>query len=177
MNVIYIKWVFPTMLYNFPAQETALDENDGQSSSGLPQGLRDRIGSLSGMEILTMPFNFLAFNIFIASLLQQVLISFFSGTGLGYIATFQIRCYAMVRPMPFLIPFSAIVLAEIGFPACLPEWISSGAEIDFRPGPLCGIGSYYDLFPGHPRAPIMAIARLEERTSKKNEPKALHSRS
>lgn len=113
MNVIYIKWVFPTMMYNLPVQETSLEENDGQSSSGLPQGLRDRIGSLSGMDILTMPFNFFAFNIFIASLLQQVLISFFQGRE-GYIATFQIRCYATIAQCFLLIPFVGILLAEIG---------------------------------------------------------------
>lgn len=114
MNVIYIKFVFPSVLHNLAVEEPPSSQaKDGESPPSMQKEIRDRIVSISGAEILTMPINFITFNIFIASLLQQVLVSFFQGRA-GFAATFQIRCYATIAQCLLLIPFLGILLAEIG---------------------------------------------------------------
>lgn len=121
MNVIYIKFIFPSVLHSLSMEEPALTGaesaplpgNDASNPPDIQQAMRQRIGSITGMEILTMPVNFILFNIFIASLLQQVLVSFFQGRQ-GFAATFQIRCYSMIAQSFLLIPFLGILLAEIG---------------------------------------------------------------
>ncbi len=114
MNILYIKLIFPAILNSAPLLEVSSPNNEvGHSSAEMQQELRQRIVSISGMEILTMPINFVLFNIFIASLLQQILISYFQGRE-GFIATFQIRCYAMIAQCLLFIPIIGIFLAEIG---------------------------------------------------------------
>ncbi|MBN2328021.1 MAG: YIP1 family protein [Candidatus Omnitrophica bacterium] len=114
MNVFYIKFIFPAALQNFsPEQSASVPSESGQSSADMQQGVVQWMKSISNFEILTMPFNFILSNIFLASLLQHFLITFFRGKE-GYIATFQIRCYAMIAQSLLLIPFIGIFLAEFG---------------------------------------------------------------
>ena len=84
-----------------------------QAFEVVPQDLRRRLLSLSNLEILTMPISYLVYYIIVASLFQQMLITLFHGRE-GYIATFQIRCYAMIAQCFWLIPIVGIFLAEIG---------------------------------------------------------------
>lgn len=62
-------------------------------------------------QMLTMPFNYLIFNVIIASMLQQALVSLFNGRK-GYSATLQIRCYTMAVQCLYLIPVIGIILTE-----------------------------------------------------------------
>ncbi len=115
MNIVHLKYIFPPLLDNLEAHSgPSLEAGDaGRVPAAMPQDLRRRLLSLSNLEILTMPISYLVYYIIVASLFQQMLITLFHGRE-GYIATFQIRCYAMIAQCFWLIPIVGIFLAEIG---------------------------------------------------------------
>lgn len=115
MNILHLKYIFPPLLDNMESRGALLSpgEGDGRPPTATPQDIRHRLLSLSNLEILTMPISYLVYYIIVASFFQQGLITLFHGRE-GYIATFQIRCYAMVAQCFWLIPIVGIFLAEIG---------------------------------------------------------------
>ncbi|MGC9328956.1 MAG: YIP1 family protein [Candidatus Hinthialibacter sp.] len=114
INVVYIKFIFPAALETISMEQTPSPSSESEPlPADFQQDAAHWIKSISNVQILTMPFHFLLSNIFLASLLQHFLITFFRGKE-GYIATFQIRCYAMIAQSLLLIPFIGIVLAEFG---------------------------------------------------------------
>ncbi len=114
MNILYIKLIFPSILDNISPEGMVLFQTDSeQSPAEVQQEIRQRFLSVSNSQILSMPLNYLLFHIFLASMMQQVLILFFKGRE-GFNATFQIRCYSMIAQCLLIVPFIGIFMAEIG---------------------------------------------------------------
>ena len=114
MNVFYIKYLFPSMLSSLAPVNTVISkETETQPGLSFTQELHQKLQSLSRTDILRMPLDFLLSYILLASWLQQALVTLFRGRK-GYVATLQIRCYAMAVQCLLLIPILGIFLAEIG---------------------------------------------------------------
>ncbi len=94
MNIFYFKYFFPAFL-------------DMQQ-----QEIFQRFQSLSSLDILFLPLDYMIYYIILASLLQQALVTLFQGSK-GYAATLQIRCYSMIVQCLWLIPVLGIFLSEI----------------------------------------------------------------
>ncbi len=114
MNIIYIKYIFPSILDNISPEGMVLFQTDAeQSPAEMQEEIKQRFLSVTNSQILSMPLNYLLFHIFLASMMQQVLILLFKGRE-GFNATFQIRCYSMIAQCLLIIPFVGIFMAEIG---------------------------------------------------------------
>ncbi|MDX9754894.1 MAG: YIP1 family protein [bacterium] len=111
MVVTYIKFLIPSLLD--PALLEQMDPMPAdldlrmQRLSVFSQALND----LSHLDLLAIPIDSLFRYIVFASLMQHLLVFFFQGRQ-GYIATFQIRCFAMVAQFLQIIPFFGFFLAE-----------------------------------------------------------------
>jgi len=113
LNVFYIKFIFPALLNTMISSAPATA--DGETVRAVipfSQELQHRFASLTRMDLLRMPLDYLVSYILIASLFQQALVTLFRGRQ-GYSATLQIRCYALTVQCLLLIPFLGIFLAEL----------------------------------------------------------------
>ncbi len=108
INVLYIKYVYPAVFQQIEQGAAPIGADVEASITEQLQVWR----SLSHLDLLKMPVDFLLLYIIVASFFQQALVTMFHGKE-GYWATLQIRCYAMTVQCLWLIPFLGFFLAEI----------------------------------------------------------------
>lgn len=112
MVVTYIKFLIPSML----EQSLQLEQShslpaSAEANTARLDELNKSLKGLSHLDLLAIPIDTLFRYIVFASLMQHFLIYLFHGKQ-GFVATFQIRCFAMVAQFLQIIPFFGFILAE-----------------------------------------------------------------
>ena len=113
MYFISIEYLYPAVIQTLSSMQA--DQKLAGNLQSLPMNLdqmNTQIKDISRFDLLALPLDRLFSYIILASIVQHWLVFMFNGQK-GFIATFQIRCYAMAAQVLSVIPFFGIILAEV----------------------------------------------------------------
>ena len=113
MYFTYIEVLYPAVVHTLSSHQSEIMQSETLKSSSLNlEQLNARLKEMNHFDLLALPLDRLFSYIILASIVQHWLVFMFNGQK-GFIATFQIRCYAMAAQVLAIIPFFGIILAEV----------------------------------------------------------------